>query len=32
VIEVSGGAISGIHSFLDTDLFAAFDLPSRLDP
>jgi RNA polymerase sigma-70 factor, ECF subfamily len=32
VIEVSDGAISGIHSFLDTDLFAAFDLPPRLDP
>ncbi|MGH8922245.1 MAG: nuclear transport factor 2 family protein, partial [Actinomycetes bacterium] len=30
VIEVSGGRISGFHSFLDTDLFAAFGLPDRL--
>jgi RNA polymerase sigma-70 factor (ECF subfamily) len=32
VIEVSDGAISGIHSFLDPTLFAAFDLPPRLEP
>jgi RNA polymerase sigma-70 factor (ECF subfamily) len=30
VIEISGDRISGIHSFLDTDLFAAFDLPAFL--
>ena len=28
VIEVSGGKISGMHNFLDTDLFAAFGLPA----
>jgi len=32
VIEVSGDRIIGHHNFLDTDLFAAFGLPSRLDP
>jgi RNA polymerase sigma-70 factor (ECF subfamily) len=32
VIEVSDGAISGIHSFLDPALFAAFGLPPRLEP
>jgi RNA polymerase sigma-70 factor (ECF subfamily) len=31
VIEVSGDRISGIHSFLDTNLFAAFGLPAHLD-
>jgi RNA polymerase sigma-70 factor (ECF subfamily) len=31
VIEISGDRISGFHSFLDTDLFAAFGLPSHLD-
>jgi RNA polymerase sigma-70 factor (ECF subfamily) len=31
VIEVSGDQISGIHSFLDTSLFAAFGLPAHLD-
>jgi RNA polymerase sigma-70 factor (ECF subfamily) len=31
VIEVSGERISGFHSFLDTDLFAAFGLPAHLD-
>jgi len=31
VIEVSGGRISGIHSFLDTGLFPAFGLPPHLD-
>ncbi len=30
VIEVSGGRISGFHSFLDTDLFTAFGLPVRV--
>ncbi|MGI8776191.1 MAG: sigma-70 family RNA polymerase sigma factor [Acidimicrobiales bacterium] len=32
VIEVSGNTIVGHHNFLDTDLFAAFGLPQRLDP
>jgi RNA polymerase sigma-70 factor (ECF subfamily) len=31
VIEVSGDRISGFHSFLDTNLFAAFGLPAHLD-
>jgi RNA polymerase sigma-70 factor (ECF subfamily) len=31
IIEVSGGQICGIHSFLDTTLFAAFGLPAHLD-
>ena len=30
VIEVSGDRISGFHSFLDTNLFAAFGLPAEL--
>ena len=30
VIEVSGDKISGIHAFLDTNLFAAFGLPAHL--
>ncbi|MFN2478682.1 MAG: sigma-70 family RNA polymerase sigma factor [Pseudonocardiaceae bacterium] len=30
VIEISGDRIVGHHNFLDTDLFAAFDLPARL--
>jgi RNA polymerase sigma-70 factor (ECF subfamily) len=30
VIEVSGGRIAGLHHFLDTDLFPAFGLPTRL--
>jgi RNA polymerase sigma-70 factor (ECF subfamily) len=30
VIEVSGGRITGWHSFLDTALFAAFGLPDHL--
>jgi RNA polymerase sigma-70 factor, ECF subfamily len=30
VIEVSGDRISGLHNFLDTNLFAAFGLPARL--
>jgi RNA polymerase sigma-70 factor (ECF subfamily) len=31
VLETSGGLVSGIHSFLDVDLFAAFGLPAHLD-
>ncbi len=31
VLEVSGDRIVGHHNFLDTDLFAVFGLPSRLD-
>jgi len=31
VIEVSGGRISGFHSFLYPELFAAFGLPSSLE-
>jgi RNA polymerase sigma-70 factor, ECF subfamily len=31
VIELSGDRIVGHHNFLDTELFAAFDLPPRLD-
>jgi RNA polymerase sigma-70 factor (ECF subfamily) len=31
VIEVAGDRISGFHAFLDTDLFAAFGLPTHLD-
>ncbi len=31
VIEVSGDRIVGHHNFLDTDLFAAFGLPLRLE-
>jgi RNA polymerase sigma-70 factor, ECF subfamily len=30
VLELSGDRISGFHTFLDTDLFAAFDLPAHL--
>jgi RNA polymerase sigma-70 factor (ECF subfamily) len=30
IIEVSGDRISGFHSFLDTNLFAAFGLPDHL--
>ena len=30
VIEVSGDRITAFHSFLDTDLFAAFGLPDHL--
>ncbi len=32
VVEVSADRIVGHHNFLDTDLFAAFGLPSHLDP
>lgn len=31
VIEVSGGRIVGWHNFLGSELFAAFELPARLD-
>ena len=31
VIDVAGGRIVGHHNFLDTDLFAFFGLPPRLD-
>ena len=31
VIDVAGGRIVGHHNFLDTDLFAVFGLPPRLD-
>jgi RNA polymerase sigma-70 factor (ECF subfamily) len=31
VIEVSDGRISGFHSFVDPDLFAAFGLPDHLE-
>jgi RNA polymerase sigma-70 factor (ECF subfamily) len=31
VIEISGDRIVGHHNFLDTSLFAAFDLPDRLE-
>jgi len=32
VLDVAGGKIVGHHNFLDTDLFAFFGLPARLDP
>ena len=32
VIEISGEGIVGHHNFLDTNLFAAFGLPARLQP
>ncbi len=32
VIEVSGDRIVGHHNFVDTDLFAAFGLPARIQP
>jgi RNA polymerase sigma-70 factor (ECF subfamily) len=31
VLELSGDRIVGLHNFLDTDLFAIFGLPARLD-
>jgi RNA polymerase sigma-70 factor (ECF subfamily) len=31
VLDVVGGRIVGHHNFLDTDLFAVFGLPPRLD-
>ena len=31
LIEVEDGRVAGIHSFLDTALFAAFGLPAHLD-
>jgi RNA polymerase sigma-70 factor (ECF subfamily) len=32
VIEVSGGRITGLHHFLDSQLFAAFGFPASLEP
>ena len=32
VVEISGDRIVGLHSFLDTDLFAVFGLPAHLGP
>ncbi|MGH3914534.1 MAG: sigma-70 family RNA polymerase sigma factor [Pseudonocardiaceae bacterium] len=32
IIEISGDRIVGHHNFLDTNLFAVFDLPARLQP
>jgi RNA polymerase sigma-70 factor, ECF subfamily len=32
VIELSGDRIAGHHNFVQSDLFAAFGLPARLDP
>jgi RNA polymerase sigma-70 factor (ECF subfamily) len=31
VLEISNGRITGWHNFLNTELFAAFGLPARLD-
>jgi RNA polymerase sigma-70 factor, ECF subfamily len=31
VVEVSGGRIAAIHSFIDANLFALFEMPARLD-
>jgi RNA polymerase sigma-70 factor (ECF subfamily) len=31
VIEIDGGQISGIHNYLNTELFEAFGLPAHLD-
>jgi RNA polymerase sigma-70 factor (ECF subfamily) len=31
VLEMSGGAIAGLHHFIDPELFAEFGLPPRLD-
>jgi RNA polymerase sigma-70 factor (ECF subfamily) len=31
VLEVADGRIAGVHNFLNTDLFAAFGLPPRLE-
>ena len=31
VVEISDGRISGLHHFLYPELFAAFDLPARLE-
>jgi RNA polymerase sigma-70 factor (ECF subfamily) len=30
IVEISGALIIGVHTFLDTDLFAPFGLPARL--
>jgi RNA polymerase sigma-70 factor (ECF subfamily) len=32
VLEISADRIVGVHNFLDTDLFAVFGLPARLEP
>ena len=32
VLEISGGRITGVHNFLNTELFGAFGFPPRLDP
>jgi RNA polymerase sigma-70 factor (ECF subfamily) len=32
VLELSGDGIAGFHAFLDTSLFARFDLPDHLPP
>jgi len=32
VLEISGGRITGVHNFLNTELFAAFGFPAHLDP
>jgi RNA polymerase sigma-70 factor (ECF subfamily) len=32
VVEISGDWITGLHAFLDTNLFAAFGLPAYLPP
>jgi len=31
VLEISGGRITGVHNFIDPDLFRQFGLPARLD-
>ena len=31
VLEIAGGRITGVHNFLNTELFGAFGFPSRLD-
>jgi RNA polymerase sigma-70 factor (ECF subfamily) len=32
VLEIAGGRITGVHNFLNTELFGAFGFPPRLDP
>ena len=31
VLEISGGRITGLHNFLNTELFAAFGLPPKIE-
>jgi RNA polymerase sigma-70 factor (ECF subfamily) len=31
ILEISGGAITGVHNFIDPDLFRQFGLPAHLD-